>query len=193
MGLLRTYEHRFSHLRAILFAAVFLLLSSTAAVSQIKPTPTPPQTDPSSINQGKSDPPTGDFGSVEGEMRARLALKAEKKEYDENLARAREAAQLANELDETYGSKKAFANDDTKKIERLEKITRKIRNEAGGSETDPDVKEIPNGMPAAVKRLAEVAEDLRKLVEKTPRHVVSASVIDQANTLLCLIQHIRSH
>jgi hypothetical protein len=46
-------------------------------------------------------------------------------------------------------------------------------------------------MSAAVKRVAELADELRTLVEKTPRHVISASVIDQANKLLGLIQHVK--
>ena len=124
-------------------------------------------------------------------MRARNALKVEKKQYDENVARAREASQLATQLLEAYEAKKVFGSDDGKKLERLEKLTKRIRNEAGGSETDADVKDIPTAMEAAVKRVAELADDLRKLVEKTPRHVISASVIDQANKLLGLIQHVR--
>ena len=124
-------------------------------------------------------------------MHARQILKAEKKQYDENVARAREAAQLATHLVETYEAKKAFSSDDGKKLERLERLTKRIRNEAGGSDTDPDVKDIPAVMEAAVKRVAELADDLRKLVENTPRHVISASVIDQANKLLGLIQHVR--
>jgi hypothetical protein len=124
-------------------------------------------------------------------MRARLALKAEKKQYDENVARAREAAQLATQLVETYEAKKVFSSADGKKLERLEKLTKRIRNEAGGSDTEPDVKDIPTVLQAAVKRVAELANDLRKLVEDTPRHVISASVIDQANKLLGLIQHVR--
>ncbi len=132
-----------------------------------------------------------DFGSPEIEMRARNALKAEKKQYDENLARAREASQLATQLVEAYKAKQVFGPEDSKKLERLEKLTRKIRNEAGGSETDADVKDIPTPMESAVKCTAELADDLRKLVEKTPRHVISASVIDQANKLLGLIQHLR--
>ncbi len=92
---------------------------------------------------------------------------------------------------EAYEAKKVFNSDDDKKLERLEKLTKRIRNEAGGSETDPDVKDIPTVVEAAVKQVAEVADGLRKLVEKTPRHVISASVIDQANKLLGLIAHVR--
>jgi hypothetical protein len=133
----------------------------------------------------------GDFGSPENEMKARGILKAEKKQYDENLARAREASQLATQLVEAYEARKVFGSEDSKKLERLEKLTKKIRNEAGGSETDADVKDLPAVMESAVKGIAEMADDLRKLVEKTPRHVISASVIDQANKLLGLIQHLR--
>ena len=124
-------------------------------------------------------------------MLFRSILKAEKKQYDENVARAREASQLATQLVDAYEARKAFAPDDGKKLEKLEKLTKKIRNEAGGSETDADVKDIPTLLESAVKRIAELADNLKKQVEKTPRHVISASVIDQANKLLGLIQHLR--
>ena len=54
------------------------------------------------------------------------------------------------------------------------------------------MKDIPGEIEAAVKRLADVAEELYKLVEKTPRHVVSAAVIDQANKLIGLVQRLRN-
>jgi predicted nucleic acid-binding Zn-ribbon protein len=138
----------------------------------------------------KNDP-FHDFGSPENEMRARQAVKAEKKQYDENVARAREASDLASEIVRAYEAKKAFNSEDAKKFERLEKLAKRIRNEAGGSDSEPDVKNIPGVMDAAVKQVAEMADDLRKLVEKTPRHVISAAVIDQANKLLGLLEHVR--
>ena len=181
------------YLRAILFAAGLLLLLSSSAPAQsqnqVKPEPTPIPLRPRVSDSDKPDSP--DFGSPESEMRARQNIKAEKKEYDDNVTRAREASQLASELDKTYEAKKSFASEDNKKFERLEKLTKKIRSEAGGSDSDPEVKDIPGVMEAAVKQLADMADDLRKLVEKTPRHVISAAVIDQANRLLGLLQHVR--
>lgn len=118
-------------------------------------------------------------------------MKAEKKQYDENLARAREVSDLGHQLADTYEAKKLLGADDGKKLERLEKLVKKVRNEVGGSETNPDVKDIPEALAVAVKRIAELADELKSLVEKTPRHVISASVIDQANKLLGLIQHVR--
>jgi hypothetical protein len=189
MALLSNQARPFRYLRVVLLTAVSLLLGSASAYSQTKPSPTPPPPEPTSLS--KPDSPLGDFGSPESEMRARSILKAEKKQYDENLARAREASQLATQLGEAYEAKKVFSAEDGKKLERLEKLTKKIRNEAGGSETDADVKDLPSVMEVAVKRIAELADELRKLVEKTPRHVISASVIDQANKLLGLIQFLR--
>lgn len=122
-------------------------------------------------------------------MRARNALKAEKKEYDENVARAREISELGHQLAKAYEARQTLSADDGKKLDRLEKLTKKVRSEAGGSETNPEGKDIPSVMATAVKQVAEAADELRDLVEKTPRHVISASVIDQANKLLGLIQH----
>ena len=191
MALLSGQARPFSYLRVALLAVVLSLLGSASAYSQTKPSPTPPPPEPPSVS--KPDSPLADFGSPESEMRARSALKAEKKQYDENVARAREASQFATQLVEGYEAKKVFGPEDSKKLERLEKLTKKIRNEAGGSETDADVKDIPTLMESAVKRIGELADDLRKQVEKTPRHVISASVIDQANKLLGLIQHLREN
>ena len=178
------------YLRAILFAAGLLLLLSSPAQSQVKPSsePTPPPIRPRSDPDNSSSP---DFGSPESEMHARQILRAEKKEYDDNLARAREASELASALVKTYEAKKSFGSEDGKKFERLEKLAKKIRSEAGGSDSDPDIKDIPAVMETAVKQLSDMTDDLRKLVEKTPRHVISAAVIDQANKLLGLLQHVR--
>jgi len=74
----------------------------------------------------------------------------------------------------------------------LEKLTKRIRNDAGGeNKPDPDLKDIPAGMDQTLKKISEMADELQKLVEATPRNVVSAAVIDQANQLLTLIQHVR--
>lgn len=182
--------HPCNYLRAVMIAAALLLLGSASAYGQLKPVPTPPPPEPTS-GPTKPDSSSTDFGSPESEMRAKLAVKEAKKQYDENVARAREAADLATQLAGTYEAKQVFSSADIKKLERLEKLTKRIRNEAGGSETDPDIKEIPSAMDAAVKRVAELADELRKLVEGTPRHVISASVIDEANKLLGVIQHVR--
>ncbi len=172
-----------------LSCAVVLCIPCALTVSAQSPG-VPPPNEPSNANPARPDKP--EFGSHESEIRARMIIKDEKKRYDEHLERAREAAQLAAQLSDAYKAKQGFDSEDGKKLERLEKLTKRIRNEAGGSETNPDVKSIPPDLTAAVKRVAEMAEDLRKLVEKTPRHVISAAVIDHANTLIGIIQYVRN-
>jgi hypothetical protein len=185
----KDHEQRRWRTRSVMFAAVLFLYAS-AAYGQAAPKPnTAPPSDPLP-NSSKENSDTR-FGSPESEMRAKLILKEEKKRYDEHLARAREASKLASQLCESYEARKAFDSEDGKKLERLEKLTRRIRNEAGGSDTESDVRDIPAVLEMAVKRVADLADELQKMVEKTPRNVVSAAVIDQANKLIGLVQHVR--
>jgi len=177
--------------RIVMIASVALFLATVTQAQSSRPNGVP-SPDPTSTTPAKTDSSDTNFGSPENEMRGKLLLKEEKKQYDENVARAREVSQLGSQVQESFAAKKLFNSDDGKKLERLEKLTRKIRNEAGGSESDAEVKDIPSEVEAAVKRLAAVADELYKLVEKTPRHVVSAAVIDQANKLIGLVQRLRN-
>lgn len=130
---------------------------------------------------------------IEMEMRARRDIKAAEKEHQENLDRAQQAAQLSDELRDAYRQNKSLGREDLKKLERLEKITRRIRSEAGGSDDrDNSLEKVPTQMETALSRLAEVSEVMRKGVEKTPRQVISAPVIERANELLDIIAYIRS-
>jgi hypothetical protein len=174
-----------------MIASVALFLATVTQAQSSRPNGAP-SPDPTPAIPGKTDSSDTNFGSPENEMRGKLLLKEEKKQYDENVARAREVSQLGSQVQESFAAKKLFNSDDGKKLERLEKLTRRIRNEAGGSESDAEVKDIPGELEAAVKRLADVADELYKLVEKTPRHVVSAAVIDQANKLIGLVQRLRN-
>jgi hypothetical protein len=180
-------------LRSML-AATLIFIGAQCARGQ---TPLPnsnPLPDASSNGRDKDkDKDDIHYGSPEAEMRAKLIIKEEKKRYDEHVERAREVFQLADQVSKSFETRKEFSSDDQKKLERMEKLTKRIRNDAGGSESDNDVdvKDIPPAMVDLIKRAADWADQLKELVEKTPRQVVSAAVIDQANKLLGLVQHIR--
>lgn len=164
----------------LLFAATWL-----PAGAQTMP---PPSSQPTP-NQKQDE--KVDFGSRETDVRTRLILKAEKKAYEEHVGRAKEARELAAELQKTYKTAHIFNAADYKKLERLEKLTRRIRNEVGGSQTDTDPKELPKSFDEAVKLLADMTKEMGEEVEKTPRRVISTSIIDQANKLIALIQYLR--
>lgn len=129
---------------------------------------------------------------IEEEMRAKQAIKYAEKGHQENLDRAKEIGQLGKYLKASVANTPLLNRDSYKKIERLEKLTRKIRDEAGGDDQEVKLNERPANIPSAVKQLAEAAESLSKDVQNTPRQVVSASVIGNANVLLELIKIVRS-
>ena len=146
------------------------------------------------MKDGSKDDSKNDarFGSPEAEIRSKLEIKEEKKKYDEHVARAKEVSQLACEISKGYEANKTFSSDYEKKLERLQKLTKRIRNDAGGAENTNDLdKDVPAGMDETLKKISEMSEELEKLVEGTPRNVVSAAVIDQANKLLGMLQHMR--
>src|SRR5207248_7756362 len=94
-----------------------LLLFASAAVSQTRP-PAPPSAQPTNASQSGEDKHETDvdFGSRETDARTNLAIKAEKKAYDEHVARAKEAKQLAADLKAAYDAKQTFGSEDQKKL-----------------------------------------------------------------------------
>lgn len=126
------------------------------------------------------------------EMLKSLEIRRSEATYKENLSRAREAAQLSADVRETFKQQNALGATELKKLARVEKLARSIRNDAGGGDDDSTLPNPPASLGAAIERLAEMCEDFRKKVEKTPRHVVSAAVITSANQLIELTRLIKT-
>jgi hypothetical protein len=114
------------------------------------------------------------------------------KDHQENLSRANEIKQIGKELKESLQGKTVVDREGLKKIERLEKLTKKVRGEAGGEDEDITIDNPPTDLTSAGNRIAETAESLSKEVCDTPRQVISASVISNANVLLELIKRART-
>ena len=64
--------------------------------------------------------------TFEEEIRAKRAIKLAEKEHQDNLKRARRLGRLGK-LQETLKDKSVVDRDSLKKVERLEKLTKKIR------------------------------------------------------------------
>ncbi len=181
-------------LRSLMFLTIVCIaLGSTTVVSA----QAPPRTEPGSINPppiGKSqisDEPTS-MGSMGDEMRVKQAIKLREKEYKENVDRAREVAELGAQLREAQKKGQAFGRDEYKKLDRLEKLAKKIRSEAGGVDEEESDDSPPSKLESALSRLAEVAESLFNAVQETPPKVISAGVIEKVNTLLQLAKVTRN-
>ena len=168
---------------------VILFWSSLAAAQIPRPTPTPVVPP----NQGtvKGDSDDTPLTTFEEELRAKRAIRLAEKDHEENLNRAKEIGEIGKQLKESYSGKATLDRDNFKKIERLEKLTKKIRSEAGGDDEELTFPQ-PSDLPAAIKQISEASETLSKDVQNTPRRVVSASVITHANVLLELIKIART-
>lgn len=176
-------------LRLLFLSATILGLALVTNAQNPQASPTLPSAAPSR----EDDPPRrGDLGSPTEEMLDRAAIKNLEENHKETVERAKEAAQLGAELRSTYKKGQAVGRDELKKLERIEKLSRSIRGRVGGSDGDDPLPDPPRDLEAAFGRLADTSEDLRKSVEKTSRHVVSAAVIERANDLLQLVRLIRS-
>jgi hypothetical protein len=158
-----------------------LLLCPALARAQSAGTIPPSQMDPTA-------PRERPLSEMEEELKAKQAIKFAEKGHQETLNRAKEIGDIGKELKATAKDTPLVSRDSEKKIERLEKLTRKIRGDAGGDDQEIELPNRPSDVPTAIGRLAEAAETLSKDVKNTPRQVVSASVIEHANVLLELIK-----
>jgi len=147
--------------------------------------PAPSDLDPSATRERA-------ITEMEAEIKAKQAIKYAEKGHQENVDRAKEIAQIGKELKSAINDTPILSSESQKKIERLEKLTRKIRGEAGGDDQDIEIPNRPSDVPSTVARIADAADTLSKEVQNTPRQVVSTCVIENANVLLELIKLMRT-
>ena len=169
--------------------AVMILLSAAVAFGQTVPPKNPP-TVPGA--DGKREDDQSPLTTFEEEIRAKRMIKMAEKEHQENLDRAKEIKQIGKELKESLQGKSTLDRDNLKKIDRLEKLTKKVRGEAGGESEDLSIVNPPKDLSDAACQIGEKSESLSKEVQNTPRQVVSAAVISSANILLELIRIART-
>lgn len=179
----------------ILSTALFLTFfycDGASIVAQVRTPQRYPAENHKSSKPASNNPDDPEQDSAYREMLREMALKREQNDYKEHLSRAKENAQLAVELQETFSRRKTLESADLKKLSRMEKLSRQIRNSAGGEENKEELKEPPPQVEAALERLVTLSNELQKKVESTPRQVVSAAVIKRANEVVELVRHIRT-
>ena len=174
----------------ILFSLVIAFLACAgSAVAQTQGQAIPNRPMSQAPVKGENEVP---LSSLEEELNAKRAIKLAEKEHQENLDRAREIGQLGRELHDSLKDRTSIDRECLKRVERLEKLTKKVRGEAGGEDEEVNIANRPTDIPSATMQIAEVSRSLSKDVQDTPRQVVSASVIGQANVLLELIKMLRA-
>ena len=183
-----------SRLLAIAFVVMINLSLSVAQTNPIKPIAPPRPSPNSDMGADKGSNSTDEqrpLTTFEEEIRAKRLIKLAEKEHEDNLKRAREIYQLGKDIKHVLTNRSSLEREDNKKLDRLEKLTKKIRGEAGGEEHDVRIADAPSDIASTATQIADAAELLSKDVQKTPRQVVSAAVIDRANVLLQLVKMLR--
>lgn len=184
-------ESRMRKVLAATFILATLMFCASVAFSQVKnppppqPTPTPPLRPLDGPLKNPDD--TTPLTTFEEEIRAKREIKIAEKDYQENLNRAKEIGDIGQQLKDLKADT-TLDRDCVKKIERLEKLTKKVRSEAGGDDEEITLTPRPTDLASAIKQISEQSEHLSKEVQNTPRRVVSAAVISNANVLLELIR-----
>ncbi len=175
----------------MLIASV-LAAACSGASGQVRRSPVHPR---SSIGADKSSPdsPDNQTGNLMAEeVRIKREIRSAEKDHEQNLERASEVSELGLELAASFKKNNCLDREDIKKLERLEKLAKRIRSEAGGSEDEVTIEKRPDDLLEAMNCVARVSASLNEKVQETPRQVVSASIIDKANILLELIRIVRS-
>jgi len=147
---------------------------------------------PISIEVDRNDDHDRPHSDIEEEMKAKRAIRYAEKEYQENVERARDLSSLGAAIVNSYKLRNGLNGVDLKKLEKVEKLAKSIRNAAGGSGDDGPMEKPPKDLGEAMEMLACLSSSLKEKVEKTPRQVISAAVIDEANVLLEVIKIVRT-
>ncbi len=163
---------------------LFVLLFAAAAFSQIDASNERPQQ-------------KEDFPKNIKETLAKQRIEREKKDYEELLQRSQEAVKISDELEKSFTNSNQLSAEDQKKLDRLEKLVKKIRGELGGdddSEAVPNEKDEnknPSNIGNAFKTLQTGAAQLFDEIKKSTRYSVSVISIQTSNALLRLVKFIR--
>ncbi|HEX9961876.1 MAG TPA: hypothetical protein VGB00_13155 [Pyrinomonadaceae bacterium] len=118
-------------------------------------------------------------------------IEEEKKEYDERIKRGEEAAKLSEELSKSFEQNQTLSPEDVKKLARLEKLVKKIRDDLGGEDDNELEASKPSSLMTALKSVQENASSLLTALKKTTRLTISAVAIETSNTVLKLVRFIR--
>ncbi len=137
--------------------------------------------------QSKEDLPKGIKETL-----AKGRIDREKKDYEELLQNGEEAAKLSDSLEKTFTESNKLSAEDQKKLDRLEKLAKKIRRELGASDENDteDVRKL-SSMREAFKTLQSSTEKLVTELKKTTRYSISVIAIQSSNAFLNVVKFLR--
>jgi hypothetical protein len=132
-----------------------------------------------------------DFPKGIKESLAKQRVEREKKDFAELIQRSEEAVKIINELDKSFTVNNQFSSEDQKKLDRLEKVVKKIRNEISSDDDDSEAEDKPLSILNALKALKTNTLTLVDELKKTSRYSISVIAVESSNALLKAVRFLR--
>ena len=174
-----------------LFTLLLLVYGATAIYAQ-PPDPIPD----ASTRSGRRSRIDRPFGL--DEMLAKQRAARDKKNHEEMLERGEEALRLANQLEASFNQNKNLSNQDKAKLQSLERVVTKIREDLGGDDDDEKEAENaaseeskPSNVEEAFRYLQSTTIKLVDELKRTTRFSISAIAIQSSNTVLKIVKFLR--
>ena len=179
--------------RAALLGSLLLCFSVVTAGQN--PSNTPPIRIPSV--EDRKDPEAQSFE----DLVVKQQITRRKKEYDEMLKRGEDALKLSEDLETSVESKDSFSTSDFQKLQELEKVVSKIRDDLGGddegdkfdvaSEADSSETDARRDVLSAVKFLRTSTVKLVDELKKSTRFSISVAAIQTSNAVIRFARFLR--
>ena len=172
-----------------------LLLCLVFVIAGQSPSNTPPIRIPSADDRKDPETQTIDDLVVKQQITRR------KKEYDEMLKRGEDALKLSEDLETSFESRDSFSPADLQKLQDLEKVVSKIRDDLGGDkegdnfEIAADEESSETGAKkdvlSAVKFLRTSTVKLVDELKKSTRFSISVTAIQTSNAVIRFARFLR--
>lgn len=137
-------------------------------------------------NQSKMD-----FPDTIKENLAKRRIKQEEEDFQELIQRCEEAVQLSEELNQSFEVNKRFSLDDAKKIEKLEKVVKRIRKDLGAADDKDGKADNPATLPKTLASIKEKASNILEELKKTGRFAISVIAVESSNTIFQLLKFLK--
>lgn len=118
-------------------------------------------------------------------------IERNKKDHEKMLENGEEAVRLSEELATSFERTNQFSSKDAEKLERIEKLVKKIRNELGADDAEEKDEAKPSTMESAIKILRKTTVGLLDELKKTTRYSISVVAIQSSNSLLDIVRFLR--
>ncbi|HEX8091291.1 MAG TPA: hypothetical protein VF762_20715 [Blastocatellia bacterium] len=175
----------------LLLLTVFTTLLMTGAAAQTT-SPFPRLNDPPPRMKDRPAKDSSQDLTLPEEMRIKLAIERADSDYRKTLADAEKLNDMSAEVAKICRERGGLSAEEMKKVSTIEKLAKRILNQAGGDEVeDKTAKAEQKSLADACEQMSVTAAKIRDSMKMQTRFVVSAAVIASSNEVINLAQFIR--